>query len=322
MKQESRHIVIAVPPKAQPLDVSGPLAAFREAYRQSDKKIRYEVSLLSIDGSDFIEIEGMTVKADLTLETLDRPIDTFLIAGTHAYQQAFEHSTFTDWLKENTPNIRRYGSVCTGAFFLGEAGLLDGRKATTHWQQADELKERYPKADIDRDAIFIQDGALCTSAGITAGIDLALKLIEDDYGRDLALKIARRLVVFLRRPGGQSQYSVHLQAQVANEGPIQTAQQWILDNLESDLCLPVLAKKSAMSVRNFSRTFKKETGHTPSEFIEQARIDAAKRLLEDGDMALQRIASHCGFTNVDMMRRTFIRRIGIKPTDYRNRFQS
>src|SRR6202044_1011357 len=175
------------------------------------------------------------------------------------------------------------GSVCTGAFFLGAAGLLDGLSATTHWQHASELAERFPAALIEPDRIYVEDGALWTSAGVTAGIDLALKLIEDDHSRELALAVARRLVVFLKRPGGQSQFSAHLAAQIATEGRIQAVQHWVLEHLSLDLKLMTLAGRAAMSVRNFTRVFQTETGNPPAEFVEMARVDAARRLLEDSD---------------------------------------
>ncbi len=320
MKQERPTVVIAIPPKAQPLDVSGPLSAFREAYRQSNGKISYNVKLMSISEEKDIEIDGMNIVADCTIKHANFPIDTLLIAGTHEYQQALDQHDFTKWLVDRTPDIRRYGSVCTGAFFLGAAGLLDGRKATTHWQQAEELITLYPKAKISSDAIYILDGTLCTSAGITAGIDLSLKLIEDDYGRELALKIARRLVVFFRRPGGQSQFSVHVEAQATEGSRIENIQSWILEHIHADLSLPTMASHAGMSIRNFTRVFRNETGITPTEFVERTRIDYAKKLLEDSDQQLQQVASKCGFTNIDIMRRTFIRHLSISPNDYRKRF--
>jgi transcriptional regulator GlxA family with amidase domain len=211
--------------------------------------------------------------------------------------------------------------VCTGAFFLGAAGLLDGLNATTHWQHAAELAERFPAAKVVPDQIYVEDGSLYTSAGVTAGIDLALKLIEDDHGRDLALMVARRLVVFLKRPGGQSQFSAHLAAQITNEGRIQSVQHWILDHLSLDLTLTSLAGRAAMSVRNFTRVFQNETGITPADFVEMARVDSARRLLEESDTPLQRVASRCGFASPDTMRRAFLRRIGTGPSDYRERFR-
>jgi transcriptional regulator GlxA family with amidase domain len=249
------------------------------------------------------------------------PIDTLLVAGTPDYAQSFAESALPAWLRRQAPRSRRHGSVCTGPFFLGTAGLLDGLNVTTHWQHAAELAERFPAAKVASDQIFVQDGSLWTSAGVTAGIDLALKLIEDDHGRDVALSVARRLVVFLKRPGGQSQFSAHLAAQVATEGRIQAVQHWILDHLPLDLTVKTLASRAAMSVRNFTRTFQQEAGMTPADFVEMARVDSARRLLEDTDKPLQRVASSCGFANPDTMRRAFLRRIGTGPSEYRERFR-
>jgi transcriptional regulator GlxA family with amidase domain len=192
---------------------------------------------------------------------------------------------------------------------------------TTHWQHATELAARFPATKVTPDQIFIQDGSLWTSAGVTAGIDLALKLIEDDHGRDVALSIARRLVVFLKRPGGQSQFGADLAAQIETEGRIQAVQHWILEHLPLDLTVKALAARAAMSVRNFTRVFQEEARMTPGDFVEMARVDAARRLLEDTDKPLQRVASSCGFANPDMMRRAFLRRIGTGPSEYRERFR-
>ena len=199
--------------------------------------------------------------------------------------------------------------------------MLDGLRATPHWQHAAELAERFPAAKVLPDQIYVEDGSLYTSAGVSAGIDLALKLIEDDHGRELSLLVARRLVVFLKRPGGQSQFSVHLAAQIATEDRIQSVQNWILDHLALDLTLKALAGRTAMSVRNFTRVFQSETGITPAQFVEMSRVDAARRLLEDTDTSLQRVASRCGFASPDTMRRAFVRQVGTAPSDYRERFR-
>jgi len=251
----------------------------------------------------------------------DRPIDTLLVAGSPEYNRAHSDSALHAWLRRHAPRSRRYGSVCTGAFFLGAAGLLDGCNVTTHWQHAAELAEKFPAAKVVPDQIFVQDGSLWTSAGVTAGIDLTLRLIEDDHGRDVALSVARRLVVFLKRPGGQSQFGAHLAAQVATEGRIQAIQHWILDHLPLDLTVNTLASRAGMSVRNFSRVFQEEAGMTPGDFVEMARVDSARRLLEDTGKPLQRVASSCGFVNPDVMRRAFLRRIGTGPSEYRERFR-
>ena len=313
-------VVIIAPANAQSLDISGPLAVFREANRQSGIHAKYDVKIMSTQKSKTVVMDGMTVVADASIYDWDAAIDTLLVAGTEDYKTESLNKDLQAWLKKSTATSRRYGSICTGAFFLGAAKLLDNKKVTTHWQQAQELSNTYPLAEVQPDDIYVQDGPLNTSAGVTAGIDLALKLIEDDNGKELALNVARRLVVFLKRPGGQSQFSAHLEAQIAEESRIQSVQQWILDNLDADLSIPVIAKRSAMSIRNFSRLFRNEAGRTPADFVESARVEKAKRLLEESETPLQKVAAFCGFTNVDTMRRAFLRRTGINPSDYRQRF--
>jgi len=318
---DSKPIAIIVPQDAQSLDISGPLDAFLEANRQAPGTCRYTVRLLSTGADRVVKAAGMSVVTDGSIFDDEQLIDTLLVAGTPNYAEAYTESALHVWLRRHAPRSRRHGSVCTGAFFLGRAGLLDGLNVTTHWQHAAELAARFPAAKVVPDQIFVQDGSLWTSAGVTAGIDLALKLIEDDHGRDVALTVAKRLVVFLKRPGGQSQFSAHLAAQVATEERIQAVQHWILDHLPLELTVRSLASRAAMSVRNFTRVFQQEAGMTPADFVEMARVDSARRLLEDTDKPLQRVASSCGFANPDTMRRAFLRRIGVGPSDYRERFR-
>lgn len=316
------HVAIVAPPNVQSLDVSGPVDVFMEAARRSGGKAAYQVSLISIEETAVVRAGGLSLVADTSIHGPDTQIDTLLVAGTPDFAVADTLTDFQAWLRRRAPTVRRYGSVCTGAFFLGAAGLLDGKQVTTHWAHAAELAARYPAAHVDPDRIYVQDGSLYTSAGVTAGIDLALMLIEEDHGRELALSVARHLVMFLKRPGGQSQFSAHLAAQIAAESRVQSVQHWILDNLSADLSLSTLAARAGMSVRNFSRTFQSETGSTPADFVELARVDAARRVLEDSETPLQRVASRCGFGTADTMRRAFIRRIGTGPQDYRSRFRS
>jgi transcriptional regulator GlxA family with amidase domain len=318
---QPKPVAIVVPPDAQSLDISGPLDAFLEANRQSPGRLNYSVRLLSTGRDRTVRVGGMSLIADGSIFEDDGPVDTLLVAGTPDYARAYTSTDLPQWLRQKAPQTRRHGSVCTGAFFLGAAGLLDGLNATTHWQNAAELAERFPAAKVVPDQIYVEDGALWTSAGVTAGIDLALKLIEDDHGHELALTVARRLVVFLKRPGGQSQFSAHLAAQIATEGRIQAVQQWILDHLPLNLTVDSLASRSGMSVRNFTRVFLQEAGTTPADFVEMARVDSARRLLEDTDTPLQRVASRCGFANPDTMRRAFLRRIDTGPSEYRERFR-
>lgn len=317
----TKSVVIVVPDNAQSLDLSGPFDVFLEANRQAPELADYRIRTLSVKRERTVKAGGISLLADGSVLDDEDPIDTLLVAGTPDYRQAYQSGELHEWLRRRAGSARRHGSVCTGAFFLGAAGLLDGHRATTHWQHAAELAERFPKVNVVPDQIYVEDGPLWTSAGVTAGIDLALKLVEDDHGRELALKVARRLVVFLKRPGGQSQFSAHLAAQIATEERIQSIQHWILDHLPLDLTLNTLASRCAMSVRNFSRVFLQEAGTTPADFVEMARVDAARRLLEDTDTPLQRVASGCGFANPDTMRKAFLRRIGTGPSEYRERFR-
>lgn len=319
---QPRRVAIVVPPNAQSLDVSGPLDAFLEANRQATGRSNYAVRLLSAGHDRTVKAGGMSLITDGSIFDDDGTIDTLLVAGTPDYAQAYTNIEFQGWLRRKAPQRRRHGSVCTGAFFLGAAGLLDGFRTTTHWQHAAELAERFPSAKVVPDQIYVEDGALWTSAGVTAGIDLTLKLIEEDHDRELALMVARRLVVFLKRPGGQSQFSAHLAAQIATEGRIQAVQHWILDHLPLDLTVSSLAARAGMSARNFTRVFVHEAGITPADFVEMARVDSGRRLLEDTDAPLQRVAASCGFANPDTMRCAFLRRIGTGPSEYRARFRS
>jgi len=320
-KPQVMRIVLAVPPGAQSLDVVGPLDVFQEATRQSKGKVVYSVRIMSLDRALVLHTDGLKLLPDTSIYASDEPIDTLLVAGTPHVADLSAFGDFYAWLRRRAPKMRRFGSVCTGVFFLGEAGLLSGRRVTTHWEDAAALAARYPEAILEADQIFVKDGALYTSAGVTAGIDLALRLVEEDLGRELAMIVARRLVVFLKRPGGQSQFSQHLAAQFTSGNRVEDVQHWALENLSKDLGVARLAKRAGMSERNFSRIFFAETGTTPAEFVEAARVEAARQLLEDSAMALQTVSTRCGFGSIDTMRRAFRRHLGATPHEYRMRFQ-
>jgi transcriptional regulator GlxA family with amidase domain len=215
---------------------------------------------------------------------------------------------------------RRVASVCTGAFLLARAGLLDGRRATTHWNSCGELARRYPAVHVESDPIFVRDGDVYTSAGVTAGIDLALALVDEDLGPKLARDVARWLVLFLRRPGGQSQFSAALAGQQAEREPLRDLQGWVMDHLDEDLTVPALAERVFMSPRNFARAFKREVGMTPAVYVETVRVERARTLLETGGEGVEQVARRCGFGTVETMRRVFRRRLGVSPGDYRQRF--
>jgi transcriptional regulator GlxA family with amidase domain len=225
------------------------------------------------------------------------------------------------WLRRNAPGAHRLASVCTGAFLLAEAGLLTGRTVTTHWQRCDDLAAQYPDVTVDPEPIFISSGDLATSAGVTAGIDLALALVEDDLGRDPALEVARHLVVFLRRPGNQAQFSTQLAAQLAHRVPLRDVQQWIADNPAADLSVPALASRASLSPRQFARAFAAEVGMPPGRYVDRIRLETARRRLEDTADGVEQTARACGYGTPEAMRRAFMRALGVSPGEYRRRFR-
>jgi transcriptional regulator GlxA family with amidase domain len=320
MTDSGMNIVILAPQGVQSLDVVGPAEVFWEAARRLGDPDAYQVQVMGVTDAPIRGTGALRFLPDRTIHDPDEPIDTLLIGGDPSFQDI--DPALTGWLARRAPQTRRFGSICTGVFLLAEAGLLDGKRVTTHWECADKLRRDYPGLNIDSDQIFIRDGQLCTAAGVTSGIDLALALVEEDYGRDIALIVARYMVVFLKRPGGQSQFSAHLTAQIADKGPIQSIADHVLMNLRSDLSVDLLAGRANMSTRNFSRVFLRDIGVTPADFVEAARLDAARRLLQDSPLPLQRIADRCGFTDVHSMRRVFQRKLGVGPTDYRATFQT
>ena len=226
------------------------------------------------------------------------------------------------WLRREGPRARRLTSVCTGAFLLAAAGLLDGRRATTHWGVWEQLRDAFPAVDVDPDPIFIRDGNVYTSAGVTAGMDLALALVEEDVGRATALAIARRLVMFLKRPGGQSQFSAGISVELARRDSLRDLQVWIVEHPDADLSVDALAKRVGMSPRNFARVFARELRMTPARFVERTRVDAARRRLEESVNGVESVANECGFRSAETMRRAFIRSVRVSPVQYRSRFHN
>lgn len=322
MTQKHMSVAIIVPPGAQSLDISGPMDAFLEANRLSGGAVDYRLSLIAMTANRIIPAGGMSLMADTSIFEATQSIDTLLVAGTPDYTLAYDCAGLHAWLKDHVPLTRRHGSVGTGAFFLGAAGLLDGMSATTHWQHTAELARYCPKANILFDHIYVEDRTLYTSAGVTAGIDLALRLIEDDYGRELARKIANRLVVSLKNSKNQLKFSVNLTAPSGGSERVRDVQHWVLNHLALDLKLESLAARAGMGARHFARTFQRETGITPHDYVEEARVDAAQKLINESDMLLQNIAKRCGFVNQDVMRRAFLRRIGVQPGLYRKRLRA
>jgi transcriptional regulator GlxA family with amidase domain len=314
------RIAILAFPRVQLLDVAGPADVFIEASRQLGKPRAYQVEVIGLEEGTVMTSSGLRLAVDSTVASHRGRIDTLLIAGSPNIQDMASDEPLHQWLQRQSRTVRRYGSVCTGAFVLGAAGLLDGKRVATHWNAAARLAQAYPRACVEADAIHVQDGKLFTSAGVTAGMDLALAMVEDDHGRELALRVARELVMFLKRPGGQSQFSAHLAAQTAERSSVRDVQDHVLDNLRGELSVPALAALAGMSERSFARTFRSETGTTPAEFVENARIDAARRLAEETDLPAKRLADAVGYANVDGFRRAFGRRLGVSLVEYRRRF--
>lgn len=314
------RIAILAFPRFQMLDVAGPADVFAEAARQLGQPRAYQVQVISATQGTLKSSNGMRLAVDATVATHRGPIDTLLVAGSPNLDDMAADEHLQDWLRRRARTVRRYGSVCTGAFVLAATGLLDGKRVATHWNSTARLAAAYPQACVEADAIYVKDGKLFTSAGVTAGMDLALAMVEEDHGRDLALRVARELVMFLKRPGGQSQFSAHLAAQTAERSSVRELQDHILGNLKGDLSVPALAAHAGMSERSFARTFRSEAGTTPAEFVENARIDAARRLAEESDLPAKRLADAVGYANVDGFRRAFTRRLGVSLVEYRRRF--
>ena len=321
--QSARRVLIVAVPPVRTLDVFGPLEVFGDVNRSLSSEPPYEVSVISAGTDrDVLSHLGLPVRTDQTFGEHCGPIDTLLVAGYDGVSKVRYERQFLDWLKKSCASSRRFGSVCTGALVLAEAGLLDGRRATTHWNWCEELAHDYPRVTVDPGPIYVRDGNCYTSAGVTAGIDLALALVEEDLGRAAALKVARMMVVFLQRPGGQSQFSATLMAQSSEKRPLGDVLAWLPDNIQRKLSVESLARRAAMSPRNFARLFQQEMGKTPARYIEDLRLETARRQIESTAMTLKEIALSCGFTSVEILRRAFVRRLGVTPHHYRASFGS
>ena len=315
-----RRIVLIGYPGAQSLDLVGPLEVFSMANR-SGVSGAYEVTLASEDGGEIICNSGLRLGGAVALADLHNEIDTILVSGgdADAVRRARE-SALPAWIAGRQSRARRIGSVCSGAFVLAAAGLLDGRRATTHWGFCDEFRAFRPAVRLEPDAIFVADPPFYTSAGVTAGLDLCLALVEADLGAEVALMVARNLVLFLRRAGGQTQYSSALTVRTTATSRLRTLIAEVSVEPRGDLSLPQLAGRAVMSERTFSRVFKKETGVSPAVFVATARVDRAKVLLESSDWTLDRVADRAGFGDISGLHRAFQRRLGVTPGEYRQRF--
>ncbi|OSI71636.1 MULTISPECIES: GlxA family transcriptional regulator [Bradyrhizobium] len=314
-------VAIVVYEGVQALDVAGPLDVFSEANTFLDSADRYEPVLVAAHHNPLRASNGIRLIADLTLEEATGGFDIVLVAGTPTPPETEPDPHLLQWVKELPWRSSLYGSICTGAFVLGYAGLLDDRRVTTHWQDAQALAARFPRAKVEPDLIYVRDGRLITAAGVTAGIDLGLALVGQRHGAETALKVAKRLVVVAQRQGGQSQFSPYLTAPADPESPIARIQDHVMTNVGDRHSLESLAAVVGMSARNLARHFVQATGITPHEFIERARIDAARMMLEGSDRPLKAVAFDCGFGSADRMRIVFTARLGVSPIQYRASFR-
>ena len=317
-----KKIVMLSLPPAHGVDVMGPLEVFGLASRMLEEESGrpgYETELVT-NSADLVipTSSGIRINAHKHYEQVTEKVDTLFIAAGAGTREPADPALLA-WLRKMAGQTHRVCSVCTGAFLLANAGLLNGRRATTHWRYAESFARQYPAVSWDPNPIWVQDGNIYTSAGISAGMDLALALIEEDYGNALALAVARRMVIFLRRPGSQAQFSVALASQAAERKGLQELQVWIAENLAKNLSIDVLAQRAAMSPRNFVRVFARELGNTPARYVEQVRVEAARTQLASTGDSMDAIAGRCGFSSAELLRRCFLRHFKITPSQYRKR---
>jgi transcriptional regulator GlxA family with amidase domain len=315
-----KTIALAIFPGMQSLDVAGPLDVFAEANGFVGIDDGYDLTLIAEDLKPLQASNGMLIAPHRSFREAEKVYDMVLVAGGPALPHAEPDPALTRWLADIAPRCPQYGSICTGAFALGHAGLIDRKNVTTHWQDAPTLARRFPQAHVELDRIYIRDGRLVTSAGVTAGIDLALALVADDHGAETALAVAKRLVVVVQRQGGQSQFSPFLVLPVEPNSPIAIVHAHVMTHIKDVNGVEELAQVAGMSPRTFARAFKDKTKLTPAEFVEGVRIDVARNRLEAGDMPLKLVAFECGFTSSEHMRQVFMRRLGITPSQYRASF--
>ncbi len=321
VQKAPRRVEVLAFPDVQLLDVAGPVQVFAAANEQADGPDPlppYRIRVIAPEGAQIRATSGLAFLTE-PLPNPAEPLDTLIVAGGQGVMRAAEDASLVGWLKRRAGAARRTASVCTGAFLLAAAGLLDGRRAVTHWEYCDQLKRRHPGIMVEPDPIFVRDGPVWSSAGVTAGIDLSLALVEEDLGRAVALGVARYLVVFLKRPGGQAQFSAALSLQTADDH-FAGLNGWLAEHLAETLSLSRLAAQAGMSERTFLRRYREATGVSPARAIERLRVEAARQLLADTRQPAKRIAARCGFGSEETMRRSFVRLQGVSPQAYRQRF--
>jgi len=316
-------VLIVAFPGVELLDVSGPASVFTTASALlKPGQAGYRVELAALQPGPVQTQGGLLLHATVGLDSVREPVDTLVVPGGPVTMPAEALPELTPHLRRLAVGSRRVASVCTGSFLLARAGLLDGKRATTHWVASEDLRRQHPRCEVVADRIFVRDGRVWTSAGVTSGMDLALALLEEDLGRELARTVARWLVMYLHRPGGQSQFSVPLSSQWATREPVREVQEWLPEHLGEELSVEALAHRAAMSPRNFARAFRAQVGVTPAKYIERLRVEAARASLESTRQTIKEIATEVGFGTLETMHRVFKRALGVTPAEYRHRFAS
>ncbi|PZF98650.1 GlxA family transcriptional regulator [Micromonospora endophytica] len=312
----TQSVLVVLFDGVQPLDVAGPVDVFSVADRfvGSAGRPPYVVRTASVGGGAVRAAGGLRLVPDFDLAEVDGA-DLLLVPGGPGVENVDDR--LVSWLRDRAPGVNRVMSVCTGAYLLALAGLLDGRRATTHWEACPYLARRFPEVEVDPNPIFVRDGSISTSAGVTAGVDLAIELVEEDFGRSVAHEIARLLVVYVRRPGHQAQVSVQLTTQIARSEPLSEVQYWAAANLSADLSVPAMAQRAGLSPRQFARVFTEQVGMTPGRYVDLVRLEAAQRMLTDTQDGVLGIARRCGYGSPEAMRRAFMRELDVSPTEYR-----
>ncbi|RBL88501.1 GlxA family transcriptional regulator [Chitinophaga flava] len=325
----AKKLIVIIPMEGTSLlDVAGPCDVFSQASKilQSDplhEDEGYEILLASAADSGHLKTgSGVELVCPVAATDLDRPIDTLLIAGLGKEFLENSHHDFYKWLHKIYPGLRRIGSVCIGAYALARAGILDGRRATTHWQYSQDFQEQHPAVKVDTNPFYTCDGNVYTSGGLASGIDLALALLEEDYGREMAALVAKKMVIYLKRPGYQSQFGELLDNHQLAHTMAGRLRPWMLQELNQDLSVERLAEHMNMSPRNFARVFLRESGLTPAKYVEKLRVETARKFLEESDFSMEQIAEKCGLGGMVSMRRVFLRHLSVSPSDYRRTFRT
>lgn len=311
-----KTIAILALPGVQLLDVCGPLDVFAQANVEAGHEA-YRLEIIACEAGPVRSSSGARLLADRIAGEAGAAIDTLLIAGAPNAATLRLRPALLAWVGECSGHARRFGSVCTGAFILAASGLLEGRRVTTHWASAQALRSQCPGVEVEEDALYVRDGKLRTAAGVTAGLDMALALVEEDLGREVAMRVAAQLVMFFKRPGGQLQFSRKGEARPTGRSVLQEVQRWVAANPQLSLPVEVLASHAGLSPRHFARLFQAEVGMTPAAWVEQSRIAAARLLLEGGLEPPKQVAAKCGFANADTLRRAFVKHVGVTPAEYR-----